>query len=221
MSQRDVDLRQANAQDRAAFAQAIGSRPVWLRQVHGTQVLHLTPDTPSHPDTPADAAWTTDTGMACTVGAADCLPVLLCTRDGRAVAAAHAGWRGLAGGVIEATLDALRTGAGVESAELLAWLGPCIGPRAFEVGADVLAAFGYADPTGADPLDFACAPRADGAPRWRANLQRLARDRLVAAGVAANAVSADRSCTFEQPSRFFSFRRDASVGRMAAAIWRR
>ena len=212
------DDASAVATNRARFARALGARPVWLRQVHGTQVLRLDAGTPEHPPEPADAAWTTEPGIACTVQVADCLPVLLAARDGRAVAAAHAGWRGLAGGVLEATVVALRDGAGIEPGDLQAWLGPCIGPSAFEVGADVLTGFGRA-PLPADQPAFRWAPRADGAARWRADLAQLARERLAALGVAAVAVHG--GCTVTGASGFFSFRRDGVTGRMAAAVWRR
>jgi polyphenol oxidase len=212
------DSAQAVAQNRQLWAQALGARPVWLRQVHGTTVLHLPANAPDTPDAPADAAWTTERGIACTVQAADCLPVLFSTLDGRAVAAAHAGWRGLAAGVIEATLQALRHGAGAEPPEVVAWLGPCIGPSQFEVGADVLQAFGH-DPAGPDPRFFTPRSRPDGSPRWLAHLHALARQRLQAAGVLQ--VGADPACTVEEASRYFSFRRDGVTGRMAAAVWRR
>ncbi|MDE2082479.1 MAG: peptidoglycan editing factor PgeF [Burkholderiales bacterium] len=204
-------------QNRRRFAAALGARPVWLRQVHGTAVLQLTPSTPDRPAEAADAAWTLERGLACTVQAADCLPVLLALRDGRAVAAAHAGWRGLAAGVLEAAVRALCEGSGAGPEAVQAWLGPCIGPRQFEVGADVLRAFGV-DPAAADGLRFRSRPRADGAPRWLANLPQLARDRL--AGVGVRAVSGGDACTVEDSSRFFSFRRDRVTGRLAAAIWR-
>jgi copper oxidase (laccase) domain-containing protein len=152
--------------------------------------------------------------------------VLLCSADGSAVAAAHAGWRGLAGGVLEATLAELRAAARDATSPVHAWLGPCIGPDAFEVGADVLIAFGV------DPNDiagqaamadghprFRPAPRPDGQMRWRADLAALTRDRLLACGVAS--VSGGRWCTVGDPSRFFSFRRDGLTGRMAASVWRR
>jgi polyphenol oxidase len=186
--------------------------------VHGVRVLRLQAQTPDHPEAPADAAWTTERGLACTVGVADCLPVLLAAHDGRAVAAAHAGWRGLAAGVLDETVEALATGAGLAPGELRAWLGPCIGPAAFEVGADVLQAFGR-EATRADQPAFAWSPRADGSPRWRADLQALARERLQALGV--HAVVAEPRCTVAEASAFFSFRRDGVTGRMAAAIWRR
>ncbi len=202
-------------ENRARFAAALGAQPVWLRQVHGVHVLHLTPDT-CVDETAADAAWTDETGLACTVQAADCLPVLFALNDGRAVAAAHAGWRGLAAGVLEATVAALCRGAGAQPAEVQAWLGPCIGPRQFEVGADVLRAFGQ--DRRVDMPRFVRRERPDGATRWLADLQGLAQDRLAAAGVGA--ITVTPACTAEDASAFFSFRRDGVTGRMAAAIWR-
>ncbi len=198
------------------------ARPVWLHQVHGATVLELDERTPDHPQMPADAAWTGTAGVACIVGAADCLPVLFAARDGRAVAAAHAGWRSLAAGVLEATVDALTRGAAAPAADLIAWLGPCIGPRRFEVGADVLQAFG-AVPAEHDQAHFRYAPRGDGTPRWLADLQGLARVRLRGLGIGL--IVAEEACTYEDESRFFSYRRDGSrhppspSGRMAAAIW--
>lgn len=203
-------------ENRARFAAALGAQPVWLRQVHGVQVLRLRSGIDGA-DTPADAAWTDERGLACTVQVADCLPVLFTLDDGRAVAAAHAGWRGLVAGVLEATVAALCEGAGAEPAAVRAWLGPCIGPRQFEVGADVLRAFGH-DPDRADAPRFVPRARHDGSMRWLADLQGLAHDRLVAAGLGA--VSATPACTVEDASGFFSFRRDGVTGRMAAAIWR-
>jgi YfiH family protein len=197
----------AVAENRRRFAVALGAEPVWLRQVHGTVVLRLGVDDPDHP---ADAAWTDRPGLACSVQVADCLPVLLAHRDGRAVAAAHAGWRGLAGGVLENTVRAVCAGIGCDAQDLLAWLGPCIGPRRFEVGADVLAAF--AD----SPQHFVSRPRPDGAARWLADLPALARARLRRAGV--ERVAGGGWCTVEDASRFFSFRRDGVTGRMAAAV---
>lgn len=200
----------------------VAARPVWLQQVHGAKVLELDERTPDHPQTPADAAWTRAPGVACVVGAADCLPVLFAARDGGAVGAAHAGWRGLADGVLEATVAAMTAGANLRASDLLAWLGPCIGPRRFEVGADVLQAFG-ALPIERDQTHFRYAPRPDGAPRWLADLQGLARQRLERLGVGL--ILAEPACTFEDESRFFSYRRDGGrhppspSGRMAAAIW--
>lgn len=214
----------AVAENRRRWAAAIGVRPVWMRQVHRADVLRLTAEhrasAPGAPLPTADAAWTTERGLACTVGAADCMPVLFALRDGSAVATAHAGWRGLAGGVLEATLAALCKGTGAQPADVAVWLGPCIGPRRFEVGADVLAAFGHpidtADTT--DSARFVPHRRADGSAAWLANLPRLARDRLEAASVTA--ITDAAACTVEDTSRFFSFRRDRVTGRMAAAIWR-
>ena len=208
----------AVAENRARFVQALSARPVWLRQVHGVNVIRLHVGGDSTPGEPADAAWTTDIGVACTVQVADCLPVLFTLRDGSAVAAAHAGWRGLAAGVLQATVQALCESKQVPPCEVLAWLGPCIGPREFEVGADVLQAFGESAAS-PDTRRFAISPRADGAARWRAHLPLLARDRLVAAGV-QNITDAG-VCPVQSPSNLFSFRRDGVTGRMAAAIWRR
>jgi len=208
----------AVAENRARFAAALGARPVWLQQVHGNHVLRLDADAPDAWLPPADAAWTTESGVACTVLVADCLPVLMARRDGGAVAAAHAGWRGLAAGVLEATVEALCEGGAAAPGDIVAWLGPCIGPRRFEVGADVLLACGQ-QPDHADPACFVYRPRGDGSARWLADLPRLARRRLAAAGVTA--VSEAGACTVEDASRFFSFRRDGLTGRFAAAVWRR
>ncbi len=212
------DEAAAVAQNRERFAAALGARPIWLRQAHGNNVLRLRADQSYQSDTPAepaDAAWTDQSGIACTVQVADCLPVLFAARHGGAVAAAHAGWRGLAAGVLEATLRSLQDGAGVAPVDVVAWLGPCIGPRQFEVGADVLRAF-------ADPLDACCfvpRNRAGDSERWLADLQQLAQQRLARAGVGS--VSRLPLCTVEETSRFFSFRRDGITGRMAAAIFLR
>ena len=208
---------QANRQTLAA---ALGVRPVFLQQVHGTDVVELSTDTPD--GTLADACFTFQTGLACTVMVADCLPVLLWDADGRWVAAAHAGWRGLAGqgglGVLEALWVALAA-RGARPERTHAWLGPCIGPQAFEVGPPVLAAFGAAH-------EVRAAFKPGRADRWLADLPRLARWRLQQLGVAqvsGNDGSSDW-CTVSQPARFFSHRRDAvtlgSSGRMAACIWR-
>ncbi len=209
------DDAEAVAENRRRFAAALGADPVWLRQVHGSRVVHIGAGDAALPAPQADAAWTSDDGVACVVQVADCLPVLFAASDGRAVAAAHAGWRGLAGGVLEATLTALCEGAGCEPSAVQAWLGPCIGPRHFEVGADVLVAFD-ANPAGS-PW-FSPRPRADGSAAWLADLPGLARQRLQRAGVAA--VHGGRWCTVSEPSRFFSHRRDRVSGRFAAAIWR-
>jgi polyphenol oxidase len=209
------DAASAVAQNRARFVAAIdGAQPVWLHLVHGAAVLHITAANAQQPPPPADAAWTRDRQIACIVTAADCLPVLFTLRDGSAVAAAHAGWRGLAAGVLTATVRALCEGAAAAPADVLAWLGPSIGPSQFEVGADVLQAFG-------SDRHFSSRPRADGAPRWLANLPQLAREQLTAAGLRDVNIHIDGACTVADASRFFSFRRDLVTGRMAAAVWRR
>ena len=220
------DEAAAVAENRRRFTAAISAQPVWMRQVHGKAVLRLTAQSLAEPMATADAAWTSERGLACTVGAADCMPVLMALSDGGAVAAAHAGWRGLAGGVLEATLAALCRGMDARPADVRVWLGPCIGPRQFEVGADVLLAFGQgpADTSATEAVAsagggcFVPRPRAGGSPRWLADLPRLARQRLAAAGVVD--ITDAALCTVEEASRFFSYRRDAVTGRMAAAIWR-
>lgn len=208
----DADAVQENRQ---RFGAALQARPVWLHQVHGADVLRLTEADLDRPAQRADASVTCMPGLACTVSVADCLPVLFASQDGGVVGAAHAGWRGLAAGVLERTVDALCAAGGVPAADLLAWLGPCIGPRQFEVGIDVLQAFG-ADPARPDVAHFVARPRPDGSRRWLANLPQLARERLARAGV--QRVSGGSWCTVEDRSRFFSFRRDGRTGRMAAAI---
>ena len=190
----------AVAENRRHFTARTGALPLWLRQVHGMRVVRASRALADTEPPVADASWTDEPGVACTVQVADCLPVLLAAPEGRAVAAAHAGWRGLAGGVLEATLRALCSGAGCEPHQLAAWLGPCIGPRRFEVGADVLQAFGG---------DEACfVPRGE---RWLADLPQLARLRLQRAGV--QQIAGGTWCTVEDRSRFFSYRRDGLTGR--------
>ena len=214
------DEADAVRRNRRVLAEAIGASPVFLKQVHGARVARLStadaaPDAPVHE---ADASVTTEPGIACTVLVADCLPVLLAAPDGHAVAAAHAGWRGLAGGVVEAALKLLCEAASCEPAAVQAWLGACIGPRRFEVGADVLQAFGV-DPAAPDARRFVPAPAVAGSPKWLANLPRLARDQLHRAGV--NKIDGGHWCTVEDAARFYSFRRDRTTGRMAACIWKR
>lgn len=202
----------AIAENERRFCAALGARPVWLEQIHGAQVVELGPRDarPGLPPPRADASVSRAPGIACAVLVADCLPVLLASPDGRTVGAAHAGWRGLAAGVIENALAALCELGACAAAEVSVWLGPCIGPQAFEVGADVVDACGGAGPR------FKPCRRADGSAAWRADLAGLARDRLQAAGVAS--IHGGHWCTFDSPSRFFSFRRDRVTGRMAAAV---
>lgn len=204
--------------NRAELARALGAEPRWLRQVHGADVVRVDRLTAGEPPA-ADGAVSATPGVACAVLVADCLPVLLCDDAGRAVAAAHAGWRGLAAGVLERSVSALCEAAGCAPQALQAWLGPCIGPRRFEVGADVLQAFGV-DPQAPAPVQreacFLRRDRADGSRRWLADLPALARRRLAQCGV--ERTSGGHWCTVEQDSAFFSFRRDGASGRMAAAI---
>ncbi len=215
--------------NRARFAHALQAaegdvRPVFLRQVHGTQVLAIDHDTPD--DAEADGCTSRTAGLACTVLVADCLPVLLTDKAGTRVAAAHAGWRGLAAGVLEATLQCFSP-FGLESqaqkaikTEVIAWLGPCIGKAAFEVGSEVFAAF-----TRADPGAATCFAASGNEGKYLADLTALARRRLAAAGVSRiyGNDGSERWCTVSNPARFFSHRRDASSlgasGRMAASIW--
>jgi YfiH family protein len=210
------DQAAAVAENRRRFAAAIGAQPIWLRQVHGSRVVRASAALVGDEAPQADAAWTDEPGVACVVQVADCLPLLLAAPDGRAVAAAHAGWRGLAEGVVEAALAALCAGAGCDAADVAAWLGPCIGPQRFEVGADVLQAFGESPPH-ADARRFVASAASGGAPRWLANLPQLARERLRHAGV--NRIAGGEHCTVTDRARFFSYRRDGRTGRLAAAVW--
>lgn len=207
----------AVTENRLRFEAALPARVSWPWLVHGADVVQLRADAPRQAERPADGCWTAERGMACTVTAADCLPVLFALRDGSAVGAAHAGWRGVVAGVLQATVKALCAGTGAAPSDLQAWIGPGIGPRRFEVGEDVLRAFGQ-DVAAADPERFVPTTDSRGQRRWLADLPRLARERLQAAGVAS--ITDSGLCTVEDPSRFFSHRRDRVGGRMAAAIWR-
>ncbi len=180
--------------------------PRWLRQVHGIEVARLAGALPQTP-LEADAAATAAPGVVCAVMTADCLPVLFCDRRGTVVAAAHAGWRGLLNGVLEATVAAMR----VPGAEILAWLGPAIGPEAFEVGDEVRDAFISL----ASPAQPAFRPHGPG--KWLADIYLLARHRLQGCGVTA--ISGGDYCTYRDAARFYSYRRDGRTGRMASLIW--
>jgi YfiH family protein len=198
------------------------SEPVWLEQVHGTSVVVL--DASSIPRTAtaeqlmtasrprADAAVTREQGVVCAIQVADCLPVLFAARDGSVVGAAHAGWRGLASGVLGATVAAMN----VPPEQLVAWLGPAIGPESFEVGDDVLAAFvATARDDQRVQTEAAFSARPNG--KWLCDLFTLARLRLAALGVTQ--VSGGGLCTVSDARRFYSYRRDGQTGRMAALIW--
>lgn len=189
--------------DRLLRAAAVPVEPCWLEQVHGATVIDADD---WQPGVQADAAYARYPDVVCAVLTADCLPVLLCARDGSAVAAVHAGWRGLAAGVIEAAAHALGDGA------LIAWLGPAIGPQAFEVGEEVRAAFVAAD------ADSAAAFCQSPAGRWRADIYQLARRRLRTVGITE--VYGGGECTHGDAARFYSYRRDGQTGRMASLIWR-
>jgi YfiH family protein len=201
------DLPEAVAENRARIAQALElpNEPAWLEQVHGADVSHL--DQAQH-ITRADAAVTHALERVCVIQVADCMPVLFTSRDGSAVGAAHAGWRGLASGVLEATVHVLA----VEPTNLVAWMGPAIGPECFEVGGEVRDAFMASDPKAVE----AFVPNDRG--RWQCDLYALARLRLQAIGIGE--ISGGGWCTYTDASRFFSYRRDGQCGRMAALIWR-
>ncbi len=181
--------------------------PVWLKQVHGMVVVDAAAiATDGVPE--ADASFTTARGIVCAVMTADCMPVLLAARDGSAVGAAHAGWRGLCAGVIERTIERMH----VPGEDLVAWLGPAIGPRAYEVGEEVRGEFLARDPRSAS----AFVPVRPG--HWLLDLYAVARQRLHAKGVAA--IYGGGHCTYSETDLFFSFRRDKVIERMAAFVWR-
>lgn len=182
------------------------SAPRWLRQVHGTNVV-IEPRAGETPE--ADAAITRRAGVVCVVLTADCLPVILASADGAELAVAHAGWRGLAGGVLEATVRQMSA----DPAELIAWLGPAISQPAFEVGPEVRQEFLAHDAAAARCF------MANRRGRWQADLYALARMRLESLDIAQ--VSGGEYCTFGEPQRFFSYRRDGACGRMASFVFRR
>jgi YfiH family protein len=192
------------AENRRLLAAALHlpSEPVWLNQVHGRRAIRA--EAPG--DRTADAACTREPGVVCAVMTADCLPVLLCSLDGETVAAVHAGWKGLAGGVVETAVAALDT------RDLLAWLGPAIGPEAFEVGGEVREAFLRKGD------EFAHGFRATSGGKWLADIYRLGRLTLNRLGITE--VYGGGRCTFGQADDFFSYRRDRITGRMATLIWR-
>jgi YfiH family protein len=190
--------------NRARLRAALTAEPKWLHQVHAAHVV-VADDVVDAPA--ADASVTRSPGTVCAVTIADCLPVMLCDRAGSVVGIAHAGWRGLGAGVIENTVRAMDAPPG----ELLAYLGPAIGPDAFEVGSDVRDVFVAHD------AKAAAAFAASSGGKWLADLGALARQRLADCGV--DAVYGGRLCTYRDAARFFSYRRDATTGRMAALIW--
>ena len=200
----------AVAENRNRLLQALPAQPVWLNQVHGTRVLEL-PITSNDVSLEADAVMTTTPGVVCAVMTADCLPVLFADKAGRVVGAAHAGWRGLAAGVLEALVHKMTSSIHGQAQDLLAWLGPAIGPAAFEVGDDVRDAFVSLD--AANGTYFK--PGAAG--KWLADLPGIATAKLHALGLSS--VTPSGCCTYTQSDRFYSFRRDQVTGRMATMIW--
>lgn len=187
----------ASEAGRAALRARLPADPAWLKQVHGKEVSH-----DQNPLVVGDAAVTRKAASPRVVMVADCMPVFFADEDASVVGVAHAGWRGLAAGVLDATIDAM----GVAPEKLVAWMGPAIGPRVYEVGEDVHAAF---------PEKEAFAPNRPG--HWLMDLYAIARARLARRGV--RRVSGGGFCTYSDPQRFFSYRRERSLGRMAAAIW--
>lgn len=188
-------------QNRALLRAALPAPVQWLQQVHGTIVVQPTGEIKQEPE--GDAMVTFEAGRVCAVLTADCLPVMFCNRSGNRVGAAHAGWRGLADGVLEATVSAMDE----DPAELMAWLGPAIGPQAYEVGSDVAQAF-------AEEFPLGFTRRGD---RFLMDIYALARLKLAAAGVGT--VYGGGFCTLTDADRFFSYRRDAVTGRMASVVW--
>lgn len=194
----------AVAENRRRLRTLLPAEPVWLRQVHGTVCVDAAQ---ANAGAEADAALARAPGAVCAVLTADCLPVLLCDEAGTVVAAAHAGWRGLAAGVIESTVRAM----GLPGERLVAWLGPAIGPENFEVGDEVRAAFVARDPAAAQAF-------VAGTPgKWYCDIYRLARQRLAALGV--RRVAGADFCTVRDGARFYSYRRDGVTGRMASLVW--
>lgn len=200
------DDPRAVSENRARLRKHLGlpADPVWLAQVHGNTAVDAAAVAAG---ATADASFATRRGVVCAVLTADCLPVFLCDRAGTRIGIAHAGWRGLVAGVIESTVAAMNAPRG----ELMAWLGPAIGPAAFEVGPEVRAAFTDRDP------GASCAFQAGKAGRWFADIYQLARRRLHTLGV--HAVHGGDLCTFTDAARFYSYRRDGACGRMASLIW--
>ncbi len=197
----------AVAANRSELRTLLPAEPVWLKQVHGRGIV-TADETVGAPE--ADGSISRKPGVICAVLTADCLPVLFCDRSGTVVAAAHAGWRGLADGVLEAAVQSMA----VEPGEILAWLGPAIGPQAFEVGEEVRQIFMAHDPIAA----LAFVPSSStGAGKWLADIYLLARQRLARAGV--RQVSGGGLCTYRDAARFFSYRRDGITGRMASLVW--
>jgi len=200
------DAPLAVARNRSLLSPLLPSDPVWLKQVHGTVVVDAGAAS-CHPD--GDGCVTSHIGAVCVVMTADCLPVLLCNENGSVAGAAHAGWRGLCDGVIEQTVHAMKA----PPAAMMAWLGPAIGPQAFEVGEEVRAAFIAKQPEAV--AAFISSPAGNG--KWLADIYALARLRLNALGI--ERTFGGGLCTYTDRERFFSYRRDGVTGRMGTFIW--
>lgn len=197
------DSLEAVLENRRRLSDAFDIQPAWLRQVHGTRVVEADPGRTVE----ADGSWTSTAGIACTAMTADCLPALFCDRAGTRVAAAHAGWRGLAAGVLEAAFESLDSAP----EDVLVWLGPAIGPQAFEVGPEVREVFMQQLRATAEAFVPSHNPG-----KYLADIYQLARLRLAARGVSA--VYGGGLCTVTDP-RFFSYRRSPRTGRFASLIW--
>jgi YfiH family protein len=205
-------------QNRALLRRILPAEPRWLKQVHGTVPVRVDDDCAAPFN--GDAAFSRRAGNVCAVLVADCLPILLCDHGGTIVGVIHAGWRGLAGGVIERTVSEIGRIGQIDGrvdtkikTQIMAWLGPAIGPHHFEVGEEVRQAFVERDKESAIAFMLHQAHRG----KWFANLFLLARQRLTSAGVAE--IYGGGECTFSDPARFFSYRRDGNTGRMAGLIW--
>ena len=201
----DIDLKHPKERQSLTRLFALPEEPIWINQVHSAIAIEALPE---NQDKTADALFTNKPNHLCAVLTADCLPILICNRQGTHIAAIHAGWRGLANGIVEQTLEQLP----IAGQDLLVWLGPAIGPGKFEVGSDVLEAFTHHDPEASRA--FAPQPGA----KWLADLYQLARLRLHKYGI--NEIYGGNFCTHSQSDLFFSYRRDqGKTGRMASIIW--
>lgn len=193
------------SRNRQQLSQLLPSEPLWLKQTHSTTVVRAD-QAGCHPK--ADASFATRPGAVCCVMTADCLPVLFCDHQGTRIAAAHAGWKGLANGILEQSIQQL----GLPASELMAWLGPAISQPCFEVGNEVRQCFIAHDAAAEQAFQAGNSPN-----KWQADLYLLARQRLQRAGI--HAIYGDSDCTYRQPERYFSYRRDGVTGRMASLIW--
>ena len=208
---RSGDAAQAVTENRRQLVDtlALPAAPRWLQQVHGVEVARFDAAVARDVEPVADGAVTRVPGEVLAILTADCLPAVFAARDGSEIAAAHAGWRGLAAGVLEATLAAMRSAP----QDVIVWLGPAAGPQAYEIGEEVRDAFVAHDPR----ADAAFAATRPG--HWRVDLYALARQRLVGAGIAPDQIHGGDRCTISEPEHFFSHRRDARSGRIATLVW--